>query len=121
MLDGGKHLRGTRRQHRGNRAGMQQRAALQHERQPVREAGELPGEVEGVARGAVVVNQGGCHRRRQFVRTQREQHRTGLEVRRDGFPVGVPAVAADELHRVVQPGQAHRDVQGAAADVGLDT
>ena len=60
-------------------------------------------------------------RRRQLVRAQREQHRAGPQVGRDGFTVGVPAVAADELHRMVQPGQPHRDVQGAAADVGLDT
>jgi hypothetical protein len=41
-------------------------------------------------------------------------------VRRDGIAVGVPAVAADELDRVVEAGQAHGDVQRAAAHVGFD-
>jgi hypothetical protein len=33
----------------------------------------------------------------------------------------VAAIAADELHGMVEPGQAHRNVEGAAAHVGFDS
>ena len=121
VFDGGEHRRGARRQHRGDGAGVQQGGALQHKGEAVRQAGKLPGEVERVGGGAVVVNQGGGHAGGQLVGALRQHHGAGAQVRGHGIPVGVAAVAADELHGMVQAGQAHRDIEGAAAHVGFDS
>lgn len=42
-------------------------------------------------------------------------------MRNHGIPVRVAAVAANELHRVVQASQPHRYIEGAAAHVGFDS
>ena len=119
-LDGGKHLGGAGRQHGGDGTGVQQRGSLQQERQARRDAGKLPGEVERVGGGPGVVDQRGGHAGGQLVGPHREQHGARLQVRGQGLAVGIPAVAANELDRMVQPRQPHRHVEGAAADMGLD-